>query len=85
VTYATDEIDKQFFTKQLTATCRNRRMASGPFLFGCAPRAGTVKAGRIRTAARLGLDRAEHGGTLVRTGTGLRGRLELNVDGDYDY
>jgi hypothetical protein len=39
-------------------------------------RAGAVKAGHICDHRRLGLDRPEHGGTLVRTGTC---RLELAV------
>jgi hypothetical protein len=61
------------------------------FILPSRPRSRSCRAqARSRLAAsaatgRLGLDRPEHGGTLVRTGTGLRGRLELNVNCDYDY
>ena len=48
------------------------------------PGAGAGKAGRICGHRRLGLDRPEHGGTLVRTGTCIA-PAGTSVSGDYDY
>ena len=60
------------------------KLASGPFFCSAAvhrhssvsaaisplPRAGTAGWPHLPPPAGLGLDRAEHGGTLLRTGTG---------------